>query len=271
MRRPLIISLFAAASAIAAVALSATASTASTASTATPAIICPLASPPIGTCCGPPISTPVAAPAATPCCPPSAGGTLCCPGNAVCLVPMTINTTPNPSVAGSAVTISGQVQGATAGSAVALWEEPAGQTSFHQVAHATTDSAGKYSVRRRASSVMTNRDWYVASGGSKSTTVAQIVEAKVAMSATAHKLASGHRITVSGRIDPSHAGQRVLYEQSIKGKWHVLARVRLNRKSRYAIARHWAHGGIVKLRVVLPADRQNAQSISPVITVTLNG
>lgn len=232
---------------------------------ATPPIICPLASQ-IATCCGPPVNSPAATPI-VPCC---TIGTVCCPGTIVCVAPMTIASSPNPSVAGSAVTISGVVTGGAAGSTVALWQELPGQKSFHQVASVTTSSSGAYKLRRPGSTVKTDRAWYVASGGAKSVTIDQVVKAKVTISARASKPSGAHKVSVTGKVDPSHSGQRVLLEQRIGGKWRVLGHARLSKKSRYAISHRWAHAGAVKLRISLGADKQNAASLSPVATVTVS-
>ncbi len=267
MRRPLVISCLAALIAIGALPGLAGPSTASGAS---PAIICPLAGPPIGTCCGPPINT-SAAPTVRPCCSPITSGALCCPGNAACVVPMTIASTPNPSVTGSAVTISGHIAGAAAGTAVALWQELPGQKSFQQVAQTTTSSSGAYELRRGGGKVKTDRAWYIASGGAQSLAIEQIVRAKVTVSAKALKLSRGHEVILTGKVDPSHRGQRVLLQQRISGTWRVLGHARLSQKSRYAVSHHWAQARVVKLRIALPADRYNAASFSPVATVTLNG
>ncbi len=264
MRRPLAISFLAALIAVGAFAVSAGPSTASGA--ATP-IICPAGSGIVG-CCGPPVTSPDGA-SVLPCCPLT--GTLCCPPNALCVVPMTIASKPNPSVAGSAVTISGQVQGAAAGTAVTLWQELPGQKSFQKLAQTTTNSSGAYKLRRAGAKVKTDRAWYVASGGAKSLTIEQVVKAKMTISAKPFKLSSGDKVVITGKVDPSHGGQRVLLEQKIAGAWQILAHVRLSNKSRYSVSHRWAHAGVLKLRIALPGDQENAASLSRVATVTLPG
>jgi hypothetical protein len=263
MRRPLVISFLAALIAIGALAMSAGPSTASGAA---PAIICPLAGP-IGTCCGPPINAPDTT-SVLPCC---VTGTVCCPGTTLCVVPITVASTPNPSVEGSAVTISGQVTGAAAGTTVVLWQELPGQKTFQKIASATTSSSGAYTLRRPAGKVKTDRAWYVASGGAKSSTIEQGVTAKVTISARAAKVSGGHKITLTGKVDPSHSGQRVLLEERIGGTWRTLGHVRLSKKSHYRVSHTWAAAGVVKLRISLPSDKQNAASVSPVATVALHG
>ncbi len=256
MRRSLVLSLLAALIAIGALSISVGPSTASGAA---PAIICPLANP-IVTCCGPPIPSPDA-PTILP----------CCPGTVVCIAPATIAASPNPSVAGSAVTLSGQIRGAAAGTAVTLWQELAGQKSFQKLASTTTNASGAYQLRRAGSKVKTDRAWYVASGGAKSPTIDQVVKAKLTVSARTFKLSHGHKITLTGHVDPSHSGQRVRLEERIGGTWRGLGHVRLSKKSRYAVSHRWSAPGVVKLRIALPADKRNAASFSPVATVTLAG
>jgi hypothetical protein len=189
----------------------------------------------------------------------------------VCILPTTIASTPNPSVAGSAVTISGHVAAAGAGTAVALWQQLPGQKSFRKIAQTTTDSSGAYKLRRGGGQVKTDRAWYIAAGAAKSPTIEQVVTAKVTVSARVAKLSGGHRITLKGRVDPSHTGQRVLLEQRVAGTWQVLGHARLSKKSRYAISHRWAQPGVVKLRIALPSDKRNAASFSRVTTVSLTG
>ncbi len=270
MRRSLVISLFTALIAIGGSAASgaATAPRAGASRTAQ-AIICPLSGLPIGTCCGPPVATPAAA-TVLPCCPVPIG-IGCCPGTVACIAPMTISSQPNPSIAGSAVTITGHVSGAAAGAVVALWQELPSQHSFHKVGQASATASGTYTLRLSGSKVKTDRSWYVASGGVKSFTIAQVVKAKVTVSAHVVKLSHGHRITLTGKIDPSHSGQRVRLEQRVGGAWRVLAHGRLNKRSRYSISHVWAHGRVIKLRISLSADKRNAASLSRVDTITLSG
>ncbi len=265
MRRPLLISLLAVLIAIGALDLSAGSPAAAGPA---PAIVCPLAGP-IIPCCGPPINAPPAQ-SIPPCCL-NPGGPLCCPGTPACVLPMTIASTPNPSVAGSAVTISGQITGGAAGTAVALWQELPGQKSFHQIAQTTTDSSGTYKLNRPGSKVKTDRAWYMAAGGARSLTIQQVVKAKVTVSARASKISGGHKVTLTGKVDPSHRGQRVLLEERIGGTWRALGHTRLSKQSRYTVSHRWAAPGVVKLRIALPADTQNAASLSPVTTVSLHG
>lgn len=169
------------------------------------------------------------------------------------------------------MTVSGQIQGAAAGTTVALWQELPGQKGFQKIAQTITNSLGAYKLRRGGANVKTDRAWYVASGGAKSLTIDQAVEAKITLSAKAFKLSGGDKFTLKGKVDPSHGGQRVMLEAKIGGAWRVLAHARLSQKSRYSVSHHWAHAGVVKLRIALLADQRNAASFSRVATVTLPG
>ncbi len=144
------------------------------------AIVCPEASD-NAPCCGP--VTPNSGPPSG-CCPASCcGSAACCGGGAAepaCpAVQLTISSSPDPSVAGRRVTHLRRLAGASSGTAVDLWQELPGQSSFHRVAQTTTDSSGGYTFVRGAGVVQTNASWYTTSGGATSRTLVQQVGAVV--------------------------------------------------------------------------------------------
>jgi hypothetical protein len=156
------------------------------------------------------------------------------------------------------------------GATVVLWREAAGQSSFKQMAQTTTDSAGHYTFTLKRGTVMADQAWYATSDGVKSATIRQQVNALVGLSASTHSTTVGHAIVLRGHVTPSHAGEVVLVEASRGGAWQVIARPRLDHGSNFATSGHFSRQGAVKLRAVLPADKRNQKSTSPVVTVAVS-
>jgi hypothetical protein len=208
-------------------------------------IVCPLEpSVTITTpCCGPPIVTAASAAVIYPCC-----GT---PQPINCPVALTASASPNPSIAGQKVTISGRWPGNTAGQTVDLWQELPGAKTFTEVAHATTGSLGEYQFVRKG--LKTNRKWYVSVGSEQSGKVDQKVVAVVTLESGGG--ANGYR----GRVTPNHAGERVWVERQSGASWVVIARPRLSSRSTYSFTRNLCN---TTSRVVFPGDRRNVQSPS---------
>lgn len=228
----------------------------SSAATRSPAvIICPLAPGVIIPCCGPPIvRTVMSAPQPID----------CCPTPRPCLSTVTIDSTPNPSMTDHGVVISGQVLGArTVGVPVVLWQRLPGESQFQQIATATTDASGKYTIKRTARHVDTDREWYVTVGAARSPTLSQGVAAVVALEATA----GAHGSTIfAGHVSPAHRGERILLERRSAGGWITIARPRLSRRSSFHVG-HRLGRGIVVLQAVLPPDSLNVRSASRTLTV----
>lgn len=195
----------------------------------------------------------------TPCCQ-----TTCCSPTTCPVVTPTITSSPNPSRAGQQVVISG---GTTSGATVALWRKLAHQSSFQQVSTTTADGSGKYTFTQKRGTVMADQEWYVTSSGQQSATIAQLVEAVVAVSASTRSPVVGHAIVLRGHVTPSHAREVVLVEISRGATWQVIARPRLGHGSNYSVTHRFAKSGAVKLRVVLQRDSRNDRSTSPTVTL----
>jgi hypothetical protein len=228
---------------------------------AAPAVICPLEpNSTVTTCCGPPVVTAsstvpccryAARAAAIPCCGPltvARASAIACP-----VLELTISSSPDPSTAGRLVTISGRWAGATSGATVVLWQKLPGSKVFKDVAHATSSSSGQYQFAR--SGVETNREWYVTVSGVRSLTIEQRVRAVVTLASSATGF--------SGRVTPDHGGERVLFESEAANSWIVIARPRLTRASSYS----WGPVRRGVFRTVVPRDRRNIRSVSPVVVL----
>ena len=253
-----------------------------------PHIICPQQGPSIVPCCPIPVNAANGASSSAkivPCCPqPSTccpttstccPTTTCCTQTACCATPctmgaLTIASSPDPSTAGRKVVISGGLTSnpPPAGAQVALWRELSGQSSFHQVAQTTTDSAGQYKFTLKSGMVNADQHFYVTANGLQSPTLAQHVKALVGLSGS-HNAVVGQAMLLRGHVTPSHAGQVVLIEQRNRGQWTVIARPRLGHGSNYGVMHRFTRSGTVALRTVLPADSRNDRSGSGTLTVTV--
>ena len=216
-----------------------------------------------GTCCAP----------GTTCC---TSGTTCCTSGTTCCTTicpsgsLSIASSPDPSMAGRKVVISGGLTGnPVSGAQVALWRELSGQSSFHQVAQTTTDSAGQYTFTMKRGSVNADQQWYVTANGLTSPTLQQKVDALIGLAAGSRTATAGQPVALSGHVTPSHAGQVLLIEQSRGGSWAVIARPRLGHGSGYRLSHKFMRAGSVKLRAVLPGDSRNNRSNSPTLTITI--
>lgn len=278
MRRTLVpLSLLVVATAMCALLSSRPAIAASGPAIAAPHILCPLPDPQAGpqvvACCPVPLNAPDASrPSIQPiCCQPTACclSASCCPTVPCGSGSLTITASPNPSTAGRTVMISGQLTGSSAsGVQVTLWRERAGQSAFHVLATTRTVSAGHYALTLGRGKVMADQAWYVTANGLHSATIRQQVRALVGLSSSSRSATvGGGAVALHGHVTPSHAGERVLVEQSRGGGWRVIARARLDKTSSYTVSDRFAQTGPVRLRVVLPADARNTTSVSPTLTV----
>jgi hypothetical protein len=215
-------------------------------------ILCPLSA---STCCGPPTAARDAIPCCVTatCCPPTAARDVA----AMCLVPLTITASPNPSVEGREVVISGRLgAAANSGVTVTLSERAAGAAGFSPVATGVTGASGTYSITR--TDVRTNRSWYVTAGGETSITVAQQVAASVTIRRT-------HRFVLSGVVRPAQTKATVSIQQRTAGGWQTVAQAPLRGGSAYKLAFRSAHRAVV--RALWVGDARNSAATSRAVAV----
>ena len=181
---------------------------------------------------------------------------------------ITIHATPNPSTAGQAVTISGRLVAAQpVGMPVELWQRLPGRHPFRRIVQTTTDATGRYTFR--LATVLTNRQWYVKSGGVRSRTLAQQVHALVSLSASDTGPDRHRRVTLRGRVSPAHSGGVVSLEVLGRRGWQILDKGRVGRSSGFSFARSFPQNGVVRLRVVLASDSRNIGSVSNPLDVSV--
>ena len=205
-------------------------------------------------CCQPVAGTPKV----VPCCEPTI---LPCPGS------LTIVAAPDPSKPRHAVKITGRL--VTFGAAITLWQELPGKTAFRQLAQTTTDGTGHYSFTRPAGSVQTDRSWYTSSASARSATVSQRVWDAITLAVRATKGGTGEMVTFTGKVFPSHAGQRMRLERRAGKAWVLIARVRLTARSSFRLAEQFAGASSAFVRAVMAGDGRNIKSYSAAVKTTL--
>jgi hypothetical protein len=76
------------------------------------------------------------------------------------------------------------------------------------------------------------------------------------------------RLSLSGSVAPSHAGQRVALEQLRGRRWVTVGRPKLGASSSFVVARKLVGHARERFRIVLASDALNARSVSAVVAVT---
>jgi phospholipase C len=191
------------------------------------------------------------------------------PGAAAGSPGLTLHSRPNPSRIPQLIVLSGSVGGRSGAHArVTLWQRLAGAGRFRRVTSVTADGAGRFTITRSRRSVKTSRAWYVTAGGVRSRLVRQRVRASVSLHSSSKVANAGSLATLTGAVNPSHAGQQVLLQQRSRSGWQTVARPQLDSRSRYSVHYRPAGGGQVSLRAVFPGDARSARSTSHALTLT---
>jgi phospholipase C len=187
---------------------------------------------------------------------------------------LSIHPAPNPAIAGSRVTVFGQLQGVRRGArrcgiAVVVWNRLPGHRRFGFVAHALTDGSGKYRVTLTPGTILTNRTWMASARKLHSRAVQQRVRAVVTLSSTATFVVAGDQQSFGGQVVPGHPSQTVLIQELTGSGWQTVGQARLSTASSFTFTHSFTTAGVQRWRAVLPATARNAQSFSPALTVTV--
>jgi hypothetical protein len=188
---------------------------------------------------------------------------------------LTINAIPNPIDSGEGVFIYGHLNvPPVGGQRIILYHHLAGSgRGYTRIGETTTDSHGFYEFTRAEDVVTTNRSWFVRDAGVHqihSRTVFERVAALVSLSASTSSAVTGQPVVLTGHVDPSHAGERVVLQQeTASGEWRNVTTDRLDGASNYSITHRWHFAGDHTVRVVLPADVRNIRSAANPVTVAV--
>ena len=118
--------------------------------------------------------------------------------------------------------------------------------------------------------VASNRWWYVTAAGLRSGSVHQRVAAPITLYPSETLAAPSDQVTFSGRIAPSHAGQRVVLEQLGPAGWQPVAQGNLNRSSSFSIVYAFPTEGSYQVRAYLRWGARNINSYSVPVTVAVS-
>jgi hypothetical protein len=147
---------------------------------------------------------------------------------------------------------------------VDLWQKAAGDGAFTNVGSATVGSDNTYSIIAPGK-VDTNRQWYVVNGTLRSATISEQVSAGITLRVSRKR----HSSSVHGVVTPSHAGDKVLLQRKLRGKWNTIAHARLSRRSKFSVHYLGTPRITATLRAVLPGDATNIRSVSASVTAVV--
>ena len=138
---------------------------------------------------------------------------------------LTLAATPNPVKYGSAVTLSGKLNGANNnGQAVTLQADPFPFDVFKNVASATTNATGDYQATQKP----TVNTRYLAKQGSNTTApVTVLVRPRVSLRLSDYTPKRGQRVSFSGRVCPQHDGSTLLIQRRFSTGYRTVAKTRL--------------------------------------------
>lgn len=124
---------------------------------------------------------------------------------------LTLAATPNPVTYGTAVTLSGKLNGAAnGGQAVSVQSDPYPFAAFKTIVTATTTATGDYSLRQKP--LVNTR--YRASKGAELSGVADVqVRPRVSLRLSDYTPKRGQVVRFSGRVCPQHDGRALLIQR----------------------------------------------------------
>jgi len=202
-----------------------------------------------------------------------------------------IQVRPDPSRTGGRVVITGHAPGARR---AVLWQRLVHARRFRPVVRVAVHH-GSYTITRAPA---TSRWWFVSlrgpgrrgagrtgagrtgagrtgagrtgprhSGSRRTGIVHQRVHAAVTLRATAvaATATSPAGTMLSGSVAPSHRGELVTLERRLDRGWWVVGYAQLDRTSDFRAP--YPFTGVADLRAVLPGDRRNARSASPILLI----
>ena len=141
------------------------------------------------------------------------------PGN------LTLAAQPNPVVFGRSVTLSGKLTGPNSdGKTVNLQADPFPFDSFSNVASATTNATGDYSLTQKPT---VNTRYQAKQGGNDSAVVTVLVRPAVRLRLSDSTPARGQRVRFSGRVCPEHDGATLSIQRRFRTGYRTVKRTTL--------------------------------------------
>jgi phospholipase C len=181
---------------------------------------------------------------------------------------LSLTAAPNLLTAGQPVTLSGRLSAPHhCGVTVTVWQQLAGQRRFSHLIATVTGPGGGYRIELPAGTVMVNSRWYATARGLSSRTLTERVHAFVTLASTATYAVAGDREVLSGAVAPNHAGQMVVLQRRIRGRWRAAGRARIRRDSSFAVGHAFTAPGVEQWRALLGATPRNLESGSAPLSV----
>jgi len=138
---------------------------------------------------------------------------------------LTLSATPNPVKYGSAVTFSGKLTGARSdGQKVALRSDPFAFDAFKNVADATTNATGDYSLTQQP---LSNTRYQATQGGNTSGIVTVLVRPRVSLRLSDYPPRRGQSVRFSGRVCPQHDGSALLIQRRFSTGYRTVRKTTL--------------------------------------------
>lgn len=177
---------------------------------------------------------------------------------------LTIEASADTILYGQSLTISGAVAGAADEPVTLLAQTSTG--GFEQVATATTGESGEYSFTETP---VQNTRYRALSGAVGSVVLHESVVYALTAEPSASTVQAGEQLTVSGSVNPAHAGQTVRLElQNPFGVgFHVVASGTVGSGSSYSITFAPAEAGAEVMRVTVPGGQLNGSAASTPFSV----
>jgi phospholipase C len=177
---------------------------------------------------------------------------------------LTVRAIFNPGVAGKLVTVEGQLVGARAGVAVALWQKLPTDRTFHVWMRSKTRSHGAFAF---AVHPTVNQSLYVTAAGRQSRTLFERVRANITLTQSDTLPYPGEAITFSGHIVPSYRGQRIAVQNRAGGAWKTMTHARVDHASNYSVRWTFHKTANFQLRLFIQGGTRNVTSYSPVVNL----
>jgi hypothetical protein len=186
---------------------------------------------------------------------------------------ITIKATPNPTVHGTPIRVTGDVAGVKDGVTVRLQARRYNATTFTTVSTGKTGKNGSYSLGHRPVVNTYYRTQADTQPARQSAELLVRVRTLVGFRVSDSTPAVGQRVRFSGIVRPVHTGRLAyIQKKSTAGKWVTVARTRLraldSRSSRYRRVLRVRRSGTYRVRVLGHAD--HAMGISRERTLTVH-
>jgi hypothetical protein len=188
---------------------------------------------------------------------------------------LTIHAVPHNIIAGEAVLIYGQLQGADhSNQVIHLYHRINPGPVFTLIGTTRTNANGQYEFVRAEGIVESNRSWFVRGPFfTHSRTVHERVAALVSLAASSASGVTRNPIIFSGHVTPNHVGETVLLQSEVTtgtgNQFKTLKRVRIGPGSNFQAPLSFRVPGAYSIRAYFPGDGRNTSAPSDLVAVVI--